>query len=110
MPREALKTLSESMYYVLLSLTKERCGIEIMSDVSELSGGRVQVGPGTLYTMLSKFESNEMIRCVSEEPKRKNYIITPYGIKMLKEEYERIARLADDGRAIVEGLHGQGNA
>lgn len=109
MPREALKTLSESMYYVLLSLTQERCGIEIMSDVFELSGGRVQVGPGTLYTMLSKFESNEMIRCVHEEPKRKNYLITPYGIRMLKEEYERIARLASDGRPIVEDLHEQGN-
>jgi DNA-binding PadR family transcriptional regulator len=110
MPREALKTLSESMYYVLLSLTEERCGIEIMSKVFEISGGRVQIGPGTLYTMLSKFESNKMIRCVSAEPKRKNYIITPYGSGMLKEEYERIARLASDGRRIVEELDGQRNA
>lgn len=93
------------MYYVLLSLTEERCGIEIMSKVSEISGGRVQIGPGTLYTMLSKFESNKMIRCVSVEPKRKNYLITPYGSAMLKEEYERIARLASDGRKIVEDLN-----
>jgi DNA-binding PadR family transcriptional regulator len=68
MPREALKTLSEPMYYVLLSLTEERCGIEIMSRVDEISGGRVSIGPGTLYTMLSKFESNGLIRCVSVEP------------------------------------------
>jgi DNA-binding PadR family transcriptional regulator len=104
MPREALKTLSEPMYYVLLSLTEERCGIEIMSRVDEISGGRVSIGPGTLYTMLSKFESNGLIRCVSVEPKRKNYIISDYGVDMLREEYARIACLAADGREIMEGL------
>lgn len=104
MPREALKTLSEPMYYVLLSLTEERCGIEIMSKANEISGGRVSIGPGTLYTMLSKFESNDLIRCVSVEPKRKNYIITNLGVAMLREEYARIACLAADGRTIMEGL------
>lgn len=27
----------------------------------ELSGGRVQVGPGTLYTLLAKFQEGEII-------------------------------------------------
>ena len=104
MPREALKTLSEPMYYVLLSLTQARCGIEIMSKVLEISSGRVSIGPGTLYTMLSKFESNLLIECVGIKPKRKYYIITQHGIAMLKEEYARIASLAEDGRPIMEGL------
>lgn len=104
MPRESLKTLSEPMYYVLLSLTNERCGIEIMDKVKELSGGRVSIGPGTLYTMLSKFEDNGIIKGASVIPKRKNYIITDHGIEVLKEEYERIARLAEDGREIMEEL------
>ena len=30
MPRETLQTLTEPMYYVLLSLVEPRCGIEIM--------------------------------------------------------------------------------
>ncbi len=104
MPRESLKTLSEPMYYVLLSLTEERCGIEIMDKVKDLSGGRVTIGPGTLYTMLSKFEENDIIRATISQPKRKNYIISEHGISILKEEYKRLARLAEDGRAIMEEL------
>ena len=38
MPRKALQTLSEPMYYVLLALTKERYGAEIMNAVKEISG------------------------------------------------------------------------
>ncbi len=104
MPRESLKTLSEPMYYVLLSLTEERCGIEIMDKVKDLSGGRVTIGPGTLYTMLSKFEKYGIIRETSVQPKRKNYIISEHGISILKKEYKRLARLAEDGREIMEGL------
>lgn len=112
MPRETLQTLTEPMYYVLLSLTTPRCGIEIMSRAKELSGGRVIVGPGTLYTMLAKFEENGII--VHAEPecpdmtgggtKRKHYVIATKGIAMLKQEYDRLARMAEDGKSIMELL------
>ena len=52
MAREQFQTLTEPMYYILLALTKECCGVDIMEKVSEISAGRVKVGPGTLYAML----------------------------------------------------------
>ena len=63
--------------------------------------GRVQVGPGTLYAMLAKFEENEMIRLTSEE-RRKYYMITAKGFDLLREEYERLKTLVEDGRNYYE--------
>lgn len=62
MAREQFQTLTEPMYYILLALLEECCGVDIMDKVQELSHGRVRVGPGTLYAMLSKFEENSVIR------------------------------------------------
>ena len=56
MARKQFQTLSEPMYYVLLSLTEECCGVDIMKKVETISNGRIRVGPGTLYTLLRKFQ------------------------------------------------------
>ena len=53
MAREQFQTLTEPMYYILIALSEECCGVDIMEKVQKISGGRVKVGPGTLYTMLS---------------------------------------------------------
>ena len=55
------------MYYILLALTEECCGVDIMEKVRYISKGRVKVGPGTLYAMLSKFEDNGIIRRTAEK-------------------------------------------
>ena len=62
MAREQFQNLTEPMYYILLSLLEERCGVDIMESVEEISRGRVKVGPGTLYALLARFEKEEMIR------------------------------------------------
>ena len=59
MAREQFQTLTEPMYYILLTLMEECCGVDIMEKVKEISHGRVLVGPGTLYAMLAKFEEND---------------------------------------------------
>lgn len=97
MSREQFQTLTEPMYYILLALTEECCGVDIMEKVLELSHGRVRVGPGTLYAILAKFEENDCIRLTFEEKRRKNYLITEKGWQMLREEYERLKRLVEDG-------------
>ena len=45
MARKKLDTLTEQMYYVLLSLTEERHGYGIMQYVSELTRGGDPVRP-----------------------------------------------------------------
>lgn len=97
MAREQFQTLTEPMYYILLALTEECCGVDIMEKVKQISHGRVLVGPGTLYAMLPKFEENHMIRLTSAEGRRKSYTITDKGREMLKEEYIRLKTMVEDG-------------
>lgn len=98
MAREPLQTLTEPMYYILLALTEECCGVDIMNKVEQLSGGRIRVGPGTLYAMLSRFEEKKIILLTAEEGRRKSYIITDAGVQMLMKEYKRLKTMVDDGK------------
>lgn len=85
------------MYYILLALTEECCGVDIMERVKLLSGGRVVVGPGTLYAMLAKFEEKQIIRLTGEDGRRKSYVITDSGRNELKKEYQRLKKMVLDG-------------
>ena len=98
MAREQLQTLTEPMYYILLALTEECCGVGIMERVKNLSGGRVTVGPGTLYAMLAKFEEKDIIRLTASEGRRKSYVITEAGKEELKKEFERLKTMVLDGQ------------
>ncbi len=97
MAREQLQTLTEPMYYILLALTEECCGVDIMERVKKLSGGRVSVGPGTLYAMLAKFEEKNIIRLTASDGRRKSYVITEAGRDELNKEFERLQRMVSDG-------------
>ena len=97
MAREQFQTLTEPMYYILLALLDECCGVDIMEKVKALSHGRVVVGPGTLYAMLAKFEENDIIRLTNSEGRRKSYVITENGRQMLRKEYERLKTMVEDG-------------
>mgnify|MGYP003303188226 CR=1 FL=1 len=98
MAREQLQTLTEPMYYILLALTEECCGVDIMEKVRTLSHDRVTVGPGTLYAMLAKFEEKDIIRLTASEGRRKSYVITDAGKDELRKEYERLQTMVSDGR------------
>ena len=99
MAREQLQTLTEPMYYILLSLYEENYGYEIMESVKEISNNRVEVGPGTLYPILARFEKEDIIRLISSEGRRKNYIITELGKGILDEELNRLRTLVLDGES-----------
>lgn len=104
MAREQFQNLTEPMYYILMSLMQERCGVDIMAAVDEISEGRVKVGPGTLYALLGKFQKENMIRETNVDGRRRSYIITEKGIAILKEEYERVNILLRDGEKILGGM------
>lgn len=104
MPKEKLKTLTEPMYYILLSLTKECCGVDIMQRIQEISNMRVSVGPGTLYTLLGKFLDLGLIIETNVEGRKRSYIISDLGKKMLVSEFARLQSLVADGKEYMEGL------
>ena len=102
MAREQLKTLTEPMYYILLSLLKENHGYGIMQMVDELTEGRVVIGAGTLYSLLSRFEREKIITQVAEESRRKIYKITEKGSDILQDEYTRLNHLVEDGKKFFQ--------
>lgn len=101
MAREKFQTLTEQMFYILLCLREECCGVDVMARVEEMTGGRVSVGPGTLYTLLDSFLKAGMIRQTRAEGRKRSYLITGAGSAMLEEEYKRLLILAEDYRRIV---------
>ena len=85
--------MSETMFYILLSLKQERHGYGILQHVKTLTKNRITLGAGTAYSSLGKLESDGLITCVREEQRRKIYLITPLGDQILQEEGQRIAEL-----------------
>lgn len=104
MAREQFQTLTEPMYYILLALTEECCGVDIMEKVKAISHDRVVVGPGTLYAMLAKFEEHGVIRLTASEGRRKSYVITEVGYEMLQKEYARLKVMVEDGKGLVSSI------
>ncbi|MBB6624403.1 PadR family transcriptional regulator [Clostridium gasigenes] len=103
MAREQFQNLTEPMYYILMSLLKENCGVDIMASVDEISNGRVRVGPGTLYALLGKFEKENMIKETEVQGRKRSYIITEKGKVILLEEYRRLISMASDGEKYIRG-------
>ncbi len=101
MARKKLDTLTEPMYYVLLSLVEERHGYGIMQYAHDLTGGRVTIGAGTLYALLARFEQEGLIRSTRQEEKRKYYQLTELGRITLDEEFARLRRQAADGATVL---------
>jgi DNA-binding PadR family transcriptional regulator len=78
------------MFYILLCLKRECCGMDIMDRVPAMTAGRVKVGPGTLYNLLDQFLEADMIRQTGMDGRRIRYILTQKGIEALQTEYQRL--------------------
>ena len=103
MAREKFQTLTEQMFYILLCLQRECCGADVMERVRTMTGGRVVIGPGTLYSLLESFLSEGFIRETKVEGRKRSYRITPRGRERLEEEARRLERQMEDYRKFGEG-------
>ena len=97
MPKRAMETLTESMFYVLMALNcSDMCGADIASFAKYRTFDRVELGPATLYTIPSKFEKEGYIREVAVEGRKRTYTLTPEGAAAYREELDRLrACIAD---------------
>lgn len=102
MARAKFQTLTEQMFYVLLCLRRECCGTDIAAEVSSITGGRVAVGPGTLYNLLDSFLQAGMIRETKVEGRKRSYLIAEEGRRALEEEYRRLQTLTADYEACMD--------
>ena len=103
MAREKFQTLTEQMFYILLCLQRECCGVDIMERVRQMTRDRVVIGPGTLYSLLESFLSEGFIRETKVEGRKRSYLITPQGRERLAGEVRRLERQTEDYRKFGEG-------
>lgn len=85
--------MTETGFYILFCLQEEMHGYNIGLKVKEMTGGEINISPGTMYGSLSKMEKDGLIRFLREEEKRKIYVITELGKTILNIELKRIERL-----------------
>jgi PadR family transcriptional regulator, regulatory protein PadR len=91
--------MREPTYFVLASLLEGPLhGSTIIQRTGELSGSRVRLATGTLYTALDRLTTEGHVELVREEivndRARRSYGLTPLGVGALRAEAERLAEAA----------------
>lgn len=96
--------LTESTYYILLSLVSPRHGYGIMQMTEQLSGGRIRLAAGTLYGALTALCDKGWIRLLpsEEDSRKKEYAITPKGRETLEREVRRLRELVENGERVLK--------
>jgi DNA-binding PadR family transcriptional regulator len=91
--------MTETAYYVLISLNKPNHGYGIMQHVEELTNGRIKLGAGTMYGSLSRMEKEGLITSVAEKDRKKIYELSEKGKIVLKLELARLEELFNHGKS-----------
>ena len=101
MPKKAMESLTESMYYTLMAFRLgPMCGMDVMEFAHKWTDGRVQMGPATLYTILGKFEKEGYIQEVSVEGRKRTYAITDKGREAYQTEQARLRHCIHDAKRL----------
>jgi DNA-binding PadR family transcriptional regulator len=96
----AIRAMQEATFLILTALAgRSQHGYGIIIDVAEISGGRIRLRPGTLYTALERLRADELIGVDREEVVdgrlRRYYRLTPAGTRRLAAEAARLQAHAD---------------
>lgn len=94
--------LTEGVYYILLALFDARHGYGIMQLVEEMSKGRVRLGAGTIYGAIKTLLERGWIEALDGDGRKKEYIITESGKKVVEYEILRLRELFDNGIRITK--------
>jgi len=85
--------MTETAFYILLSLTEPRHGYGIIKHVEELTEGRLVLGSGTIYGTLMKMQRDEIITVYADEKRKTIYEITDVGKVLMRHEMGRLKEL-----------------
>jgi DNA-binding PadR family transcriptional regulator len=113
MPKRKLDPIPSAAFHILLALADQDLhGYEIMRQVAEQTGGRMRLGPGTLYGSIQTLLEEGLIEQIdSKQPgpddRRRYYRLTSSGRKLARAEADRLADLLRVARAkrILRGDH-----
>jgi DNA-binding PadR family transcriptional regulator len=102
-----LLPLMASEFQILLALADEnRHGYGIMTEVRERTGGKVVLGPGTLYGTIKRLLKRGLVVEADDQAdqslgaeRRKYYQLSESGRELAAAEARRLAELLHDARA-----------
>jgi len=92
--------LTETTFYILISLVEPLHGYGIMTKIEEMTSGRVKLAAGTLYGALTTLLKNGLIERIGEDPenpRRIIYQITLLGEFLIDYEIKRLKAMVEDG-------------
>ena len=93
------------MFHILLALSGgEGHGYGIMQEVNELTGGQLNLGPGTLYRSIQRMlidgliEETTQAESGQDDERRRTYRLTVFGLEVARAEGMRLKLLVDEAR------------
>ena len=99
MPTTNTSALTETAYYILLSLQTPLHGYAIMQNIKSRTNGRISMGAGTLYGALNALnEKKYIVECECDDPSRREYVITNDGKEVLKKEISRLEEMLQNAQ------------
>jgi DNA-binding PadR family transcriptional regulator len=97
--------LSEAVFQVLLALADgARHGYGVMQEVEQRTGGRVHLGPGTVYGAIKRLrarglvEETDAVSAPEDDERRRYYRLTEAGRRVAVAEARRLERLLEAAR------------
>ena len=102
--------LAPATLHILLSLAGQTMhGYGIMQEVLRQSGGRYNLGPGTLYDNLQRLMKQRMVEEVAgprdgENSRRRYYRLSSLGRGVLSQEIARLEDVVNEGRVRLRSL------
>ena len=97
--------LTETSFYVLISLLSPLHGYGIMQKVEKLSNGRIIFGPGTLYGAINNLQSIGLISLydsAASSERKKTYMVTDRGRSLINLEIERLKEMVKNAEKLIE--------
>jgi DNA-binding PadR family transcriptional regulator len=98
----ALLPLQQAEFHILLALSADdRHGYGIIQDIDARTNGALRLSPGTLYRTIQRLLEQGLIeeprrpatRDGKDDPRRRYYRITAFGIAVARAETQRLAEL-----------------
>jgi DNA-binding PadR family transcriptional regulator len=107
MPKRKLDPLPSAAFQILVALAAEDLhGYAIMRQVADQTGGRLRLGPGTLYSSIQSLLEEKLIEEVDSRKdarlgseRRRFYRLTSAGRNLARSEAARLADLLRPARA-----------
>jgi DNA-binding PadR family transcriptional regulator len=102
------KPLSLPVIHILLALGEgDLHGYAIKQEVEQRTGGRIRLGPGTLYEAIQRLQDSGLVEeadaaarpAHGQEAQRRYYRLTDRGWTTLREEIRQLGTVVDAARA-----------